>query len=926
MATLHPLLRRQLERQFGDEENIPQTLLPFVHAVDAAYHEFEENHALLQRSLKLSSDELMQTNDNLRTLLEALPDLFFRIDADDTVSDFHTGNGTFLDLPPREVIGKVIHRIPALNAGNRMFLAIRHARKTRQRTNFEYRLDSNDERRFFEARLFPVSDDQLAILVRDITERKLEEIRLLDNERQLRQQNKLLVDTAKSKHLASGELETALREIAAIAAQGLKVARSSIWLYSEDREKLTCASLYTHKGSSHGDGLELSATDYPAYFEALRNKRTIAADDALTHPNTSEFSEDYLKPLGITSMLDAAIRVGGRTVGVLCNEHIGPARSWSQEERNFAASMADFVSLAMETRERKKAQSALSESEAKFRVLSETTDSVIVVFRERFLYINPKLLKISGYSQEEIFAMPPSQMVHAEDKAIIEQVISQYLSGSTKTMRSEIRILDRNGNTHWMFMTANGIQFDGQPAVLATAFDITERKAMEDQLRHQAYHDKLTGLPNRALFISHLEQALARAKKRATLFAVLFIDLDRFKIINDSLGHMVGDKLLVEIAQRLRSNLQAADTVTRLGGDEFTVLLQDLRSMDNAVHIADRLQKLISEPIFIGEHEIITTASIGIALNNGDYQHADHILRDADIAMYRAKNNGKACYEIFDAEMHARALRLLKMESDLRHAIERGEFELYYQPIVAMPTGWVTGFEALIRWNHPEQGLVSPFEFIPLAEETGMINEIGAWVLTDACKRIRDWQDKLDGEDVPPININVSSKQLAHGNLASHVIDVLQRMGIDGSRIKLELTETAVMENPSLASAMITQLRQHQVRIAIDDFGTGYSSLSYLHKFPIDTLKVDRSFVNNIGENGENAEIVNTIVMLAHSLGLDVVAEGIETEQQHQHLQAIGCDYAQGYLFARPMPAQEALQRLLREKGIGTPGAATGNQ
>jgi len=914
MPALHPLLRRQLKRQFGDAESIPEILASLIQAIDDAYHEFDEDQALLERSLKLSSDELMQTNDNLRALLKALPDLFFRIDANNIITEYQAGSGTELALCPKEVIGQSVCDIPVLNVDNRLFLAIRVARKSQQRTNIEYVLSKNNHRRFFEARLFPVTGKQLAILVRDISERKHEEIRLQINERQLRQQNKLLIIAAKSKNLTSGDLDTALKEITTIATQGLKVERSSIWLYNENHSKLTCAKLFVKTVGQHSHGLELFASEYPAYFEALDNKRTIAADNAHIHPSTLEFTENYLKPLGITSMLDATIRIGSRAVGVICNEHIGPARTWTQEERNFAGSMADFVSLAMETREREKAQSALRESENKFRILSETTDSMIVVFREKFLYINPPLIRLSGYSKQEILNMHPCEIVHDEYKPRIEQLIEDYKAGSTKTVRSELRILDREGKQHWMFMTANCIQFDGEPAVLATAFDITERKAMEDQLRHQAFHDQLTALPNRALFISHLEQAIARAKRHATLFAVLFIDLDRFKVINDSLGHTVGDKLLIEIAHRLRNNLQAADTVTRIGGDEFTVLLQDLNSMDNAIHIADRVQKVISAPILIGDHEIITTASIGIALNNTDYEQAEHILRDADIAMYRAKNNGKACYEIFDAEMHARALRLLKMESDLRHAIEREEFELYYQPIVAMPTGWISGFEALIRWNHPEHGLVSPVEFIPLAEETGMINEIGAWVLSNACKQIRDWQEKLNGEEVPPININVSGKQLAHGSLASLVINILNEMGIDGSRIKLELTETAVMENPTLASAMITQLKQHRVRIAIDDFGTGYSSLSYLHKFPIDTLKVDRSFINNIGEDGENSEIVNTIVMLAHSLGLDVVAEGIETKHQHQHLQFIGCDYAQGYLFASPMPAAEALDRLLKEK------------
>lgn len=917
MTTLHTRLRQQLRQQFGDETNVPETLTPFIATVDTAYREYDEHQSQLKHALKQNADQLLQSNDNLRSLLTALPDLFFHIDDDDIITDYQAGTDTSLNLTASDLIGQSIHNIPALNVGNQLFKAIRYVRKNQQQTNIEYVLFEQDEKRFFESRLFPVKGNRIAILVRDISQRKQEQISIQISERKLRKQNELLIDAAKNKQLISGHLDVAFNEITTIATRGLNIERSSIWLYNDDHSKLTCYSLHIKSTGTHSHGLELFAGEYSTYFNALRNTRTIAADDANTHPSTHEFSKNYLKPLGITSMLDATIRIGGKTIGVLCNEHVGPARSWTQEERNFAASMADFVSLVMETREREKAQAALTESEDKFRILSETTDSIIVVFREKFLYANPTLSKISGFSQQEILAMPPRDIVLDEYKPMVDQLIQNYRSNNTKTVRSEVRICDKGGKQHWLFMIASRIQFDGEPAVLATAFDITERKVMEEQLRHQAFHDKLTGLPNRALFISHLEQAIAHSKRHARLFAVLFIDLDRFKIINDSLGHMVGDKLLSEISQRLKGCVQEGDTVTRLGGDEFTVLLQDLNSTDNAVHIAKRIQKVIAEPISIDEHRIITSASIGIALNNTHYEQGEHILRDADIAMYRAKSNGKAGYEIFDTEMHARAVRRLAMENDLRQAIAREEFELYFQPIVAMPTGWISGFEALIRWNHPENGLVSPVEFIPLAEETGMINDIGTWVLTTACKHIQHWQGQLGREDVPPININVSGKQLAHGSLANFVINMLNDMNIDGSQIKLELTETAVMENPSLASAMITQLKKHRVRIAIDDFGTGYSSLSYLHKFPIDTLKIDRSFVNNISEDGENTEIVNTIVMLAHSLGLDVVAEGIETEAQLQHLQAIGCDYAQGYLFAKPMTAEKALQRLIHEKEYG---------
>ncbi|HEX8558044.1 MAG TPA: EAL domain-containing protein [Pyrinomonadaceae bacterium] len=428
-----------------------------------------------------------------------------------------------------------------------------------------------------------------------------------------------------------------------------------------------------------------------------------------------------------------------------------------------------------------------------------------------------------------------------------------------------------------------------------------------EHFRHAAYHDALTGLPNRLLLADHLRLAIERAKRRpGHSFALIFLDLDRFKYINDSLGHAAGDQLLVTIARRLEGHLRPTDTVARLGGDEFAILLDGLEDEGDAVRVAKRVQQELTSPFSLGGHEVFTTASIGIALSKTGYEHPEGVLRDADTAMYRAKENGKARYELFDAVMHARAVERLRLENDLRRAAERGEFMVYYQPIVSLDADRVAGFEALVRWEHPERGFVPPTEFIPVAEETGMIVEIGQWVLRESCRQMREWQRRSFDNRLLTISVNLSSKQFLQPNLIGCVKQTLHETDLDPRCLKLEITESIMMENAETASAMLVQLRSLGVQLSIDDFGTGYSSLSYLHRFPVNTLKIDRSFVARMGDAGENSEIVHTILTLASNLGMDVIAEGVETKGQLAQLKAMGCPYGQGYLFSRPVDAAGA--------------------
>jgi len=434
----------------------------------------------------------------------------------------------------------------------------------------------------------------------------------------------------------------------------------------------------------------------------------------------------------------------------------------------------------------------------------------------------------------------------------------------------------------------------------------------KEHFRHAAFQDSLTGLPNRAMFTELLKAEIESSKRRCEhMFAVLFLDLDRFKNINDSLGHTHGDLLLVAFAERLERTLRPIDTLARFGGDEFAILLSGMSDATDAVRVAQRIQDELSQPFVLDKNSAFATASIGIALSSSGYDRPDDILRDADIAMYRAKENGKARYEVFDHDMHASAVSRLQLESDLRQAIERNEFCVYYQPIVSLETGRLAGFEALVRWNHPRRGLVSPADFIPVAEETGLIVPIGEWVLNEACARVRQWQIDSPSHRSLSLSVNLSARQVAQPDLLNRIKEALENSKLNSHCLKLEITESVVMENAEAAAQMFKQLRSLGVQLSIDDFGTGYSSLSYLHRFPLNYLKIDRSFVSRLTTDNDNA-IVRTISTLARNLGMEVIAEGIETEEQFQQLKMLGCEYGQGYLFSRPV-ANEGVDHLLSQ-------------
>jgi diguanylate cyclase (GGDEF)-like protein/PAS domain S-box-containing protein len=559
----------------------------------------------------------------------------------------------------------------------------------------------------------------------------------------------------------------------------------------------------------------------------------------------------------------------------------------------------------------------MQESEERFRSAFDyaAIGMALVSPSGQWVQVNHSLCQILGYSEKELLSSNFQSLLHAEDVEAANRAIAQLLSGQVSATQIEQRFLHSFGDEVWVSLNASLIRAtETQPQQLIFQIqNISDRKWAEARLLHDAFHDTLTGMPNRALFLDHLQLAIARHERHPSRhYAVLFLDFDRFKIINDSLGHLAGDELLIEIARRVVKCVRLGDTVARLGGDEFTILLEDLQSQEEAIQLAERIQQTLTQPIKLSMTEVTITASIGIAYSSTGYQKPEELLRDADTAMYQAKSRGKACYALFDPSMHSHAIRQLQIENDLRRALERDEFFLVYQPIVSLETNQLVGFEALARWQHPERGLVNPGEFISVAEETGLILPLGAWVITEACRQLREWQERLPSPAGRSLmmSLNLSGKQLMQDNIVEYVERILAQQGLDPHCLKLEITESVVMENIEVAMRKLEQLRSLGVKLSIDDFGTGYSSLSYLHRLSTDTLKIDRSFVQNMAQNNENAEIVRTIITLAKTLHMDVTAEGIETVDQLEMLRALGCECGQGYLFAKPMEADAAFQLL----------------
>jgi diguanylate cyclase (GGDEF)-like protein/PAS domain S-box-containing protein len=1024
---------------------------------------------------------------------------------------------------------------------------------------------------------------------------------LRETENRLRRQNAVLVELSRRSSIHSGNLKEALREIAEAAADTLEVERLGIWFFTPDRQAIQCVELYERTPRLHSSGGELTAARYPVYFNALETERTITAHEAQLDPRTSAFSATYLTRYGVTSLLDAPFRRLGHMSGVVCFEHVGPQRMWSLEEENFASSVADLVTMALDAQDRreqqealrhrleyerliaaistrfanagdaeldaaivdaladlatfvgvprahvflvegdglsarlayewndaggiersslygelpiasfpwwaqrlsegdifrwrtvdelppqafnerrlaerygivsaifvplrvnkelagsvglssvaaecdwsdetarllrtsgeiigsaierirtfqalrmseerhrllfernqagvyrntidgrmldcndamahllgfdtkeeflrlnardlyfdaaerkefvdsvlanngtrsievclrrrdgepvwllesvhlldgrilegtviditdrKRAEDALRESEERYRLMAENSTDLIArtTRRGRLVYASDAVRNLLGYEPSEMIGRHFLDFVHPDD----HHVVHRY-TGLLELRRSShtfsYRALRKDGSQVWFETTSRAIINDETRSIdeiVSVSRDISERRRAEEQIEYQAYRDSLTGLPNRLLFRDRLTIALAHAKRQESAVAVMFLDLDRFKYVNDTLGHSLGDELLRIIAMRLKSVLREGDTIARMGGDEFTVLLGDLQSSNVAATIAQKLLDTIAEPVRIEGHELYVTTSIGIALFPNDGETAETLLKNADAAMYRAKDLGRNSFQLCTAAMNTRATERLSIESALRRAIDREELVLHFQPIVMLDSRSVSGMEALLRWNRPGHGIVPPARFIDIAEETRMIVPIGEWVLQEACRRAKVWQKS--GRTSMRVAVNLSPRQFQQSDLRAVVSRALQDSGLAPDSLELEITESTAMLNTDRTMRTLSDLRELGVHLALDDFGTGHSSLNYLRRFPIDRVKIDREFVAEIEESASDRAIVSAIVAMAHGLDLAVTAEGVETEGQVTFLRDQGCEEVQGFLFGKPAP------------------------
>jgi diguanylate cyclase (GGDEF)-like protein/PAS domain S-box-containing protein len=563
--------------------------------------------------------------------------------------------------------------------------------------------------------------------------------------------------------------------------------------------------------------------------------------------------------------------------------------------------------------ERKKAEERVRESEERYALAVDGANDGVWDWdlEQDRIYYSPRWKSMLGYSEDDIGSAPSDwfDRVHADDLDHLRKDITAHLDGRTAHLENEHRIRHSDGGYRWVL--SRGIAVppeDGSPRRIAGSLtDIQVRKITEQQLLHDAMHDALTGLPNWALFMDRLGISIAQSKRREShMFAVLFLDLDRFKNVNDSLGHTMGDKLLIAIAGPLRTLLRPGDTVARLGGDEFAVLVSAIEAPSDATRIAERIHEEVGRPFDLDGHEVFTTASIGIALGSNGYDRPEEVLRDADTAMYRAKSLGKARHAIFDQAMHERAVELLRLETDLRRAVERQEFVVHYQPIISLSHGGIEGFEALIRWQHPTRGLVPPGEFLVVAEETGLIVPIGWWVLETACKQMASWHRRFESIRPLSINVNLSSRQFLQADLIEKFREILVHSRLNPSSLRVEITESMIMDDTHAGVSRLQQLRDLGIELHLDDFGTGYSSLSQLHRLPTNTIKIDRSFVSRMSESVGHTEIVATIVALARSLDMNAAAEGLETAEQLSKLRSLDCDSGQGFFFSRPLDDRAA--------------------
>ncbi|MEE9101249.1 MULTISPECIES: putative bifunctional diguanylate cyclase/phosphodiesterase [Pseudomonas] len=720
-----------------------------------------------------------------------------------------------------------------------------------------------------------------------------------------RTQQNLIVRLARHRYLSSDPLLEAAQLIAQAACEVYDVARAGIWRLHPDN-RLEAVTVYRRDIDQYEKPQDIDASSFPHYLDAVHSGRAIDAHNAIQDPRTQELAKRYLRPQGVNAMLDATIRIGGEVVGVLCLEHVGEVRMWQSDEIAFAGELADQYAQVLMNHERRNVSSALHLFQ---RAVEQSASAFLLIDRDGLVeYVNPSFTAITQYGADEVRGR------HLPELPALAN-LSELLFDARSTLvtqnswQGEFRSRRKNLEPYWGQLSLSKVHDDRGELThyIGIYEDITQSKLAQQHIEKLAYRDNLTGLANRHFFISALEERLQAGSRHS--LGLLLVDIDNFKRINDSLGHQTGDKLLANLARRLRSSLSDNTTLARFASNEFAVLLEESVA-GRGEQIAEQILDVLDKPLFVDNQLISITGSVGIAYAPQHGHDPQTLMKHAGLALHKAKANGKHQVQTFTEAMTAEASYKLFVESNLRRALVQDELAVHYQPKLCLRSGQLLGLEALLRWQHPEKGMIRPDQFISVAEETGLIIPIGKWVIRQACRQVRELAAKGLGE--LHIAINLSPKQFSDPDLVGSIAAILHEEGIPAGQMELELTESLLLDATDDTRQQLESLKDLGLTLAMDDFGTGYSSLSYLKKFPIDVIKIDRSFIKDIPDNQDDMEITSAVIAMAHNLKLQVVAEGVETAAQLAFLRRNRCDIGQGYLFDRPIPGVDLSSSLQR--------------
>ncbi len=738
----------------------------------------------------------------------------------------------------------------------------------------------------------------VVLVVRDITDQK----RMASALKQSDQFEKLITTLSSqfinlAPHLIDEGINNAIRSI------GEFIGVDRILMLSVETDKVSDTTF-----EWCAPGIERAAevnnilfSKFSTFFEKIKDSKVMYVSSPDELPAEAVAEKEFLKSRGVKSIVAVPMMTDGVLKGLLTFSTLKLTKKWTDEDLVLFRITAEMFANVIE---RKSNHKALRENEDKFKELFNNAIDGIFIYElsdegipGKFIEVNDVACAKLGYTRDELLTMTPLDIALPETVPEVQKTIKKLLQNNNVSFE---RIhLTKNGQKIPIEINAHIFNWNKQKVVQSIARDITDRKRAEETIRRQAYYDVLTNLPNRTLFKDRLEQSMKNAHHNKQMLAVMVLDLDRFKNINETLGHLLGDKLLVAVSERLLGVLHENETIARFGGDEFALLLPQLGKLEDATDHAQKIIELLAAPFKLNEHELHVTTSIGVSFYPDDGESSELVLKNAETAMYRAKDQGRNNYQLYASGMNVSAFKQLLMENSLRRALEKEEFVIYYQPQINLVTQKVIGAEALVRWQHPDLGLVFPNEFIGLAEETGLIVPIGEWIIKKVCEQSKKWQ--ADGFEKMCIAVNLSARQFQQLNLVSTIAKIIADTGLDPACLGLEVTESIAMKNADFTIAALNEFKKMKIHLSLDDFGTGYSSLSYLKRFPLETLKIDRSFVRDITTDPNDAAIVNAVVALAHSLKLDVVAEGVETEGQLTFLKNHHCDSVQGYIFSHPL-------------------------